>query len=430
MNSDQLAVYGGEPALSRKYRESWRKVRLRDLVRIARCAYRDENTSVSGSGPIGQLERAFCKLTQAKYAIAMNSGTATLHSAYFAVGVRPGDEVIVPSYTFVASASPVLQLGATPVFCDIDERTLTADPDDVERRITSRTRAICVVHVWGNPARLDRFVEIARKNNVALIEDCSHAHGATYQEKPVGSWGDVGCYSLQGSKPVSAGEGGIVVTNDAELHDRMLALGHLGRTQNEMKNGTIKIENLSLGVKYRPHLYGVLLAIGSLERLDELNRLRRRNYEILAQELADCAGVSTIESYPGAVRGGLLEFILRYDSQNSGGWNRGAFVRALKAERVPVAVDRYTKPGKRASLLPETPLFSTLDLTQFGGSVSWTDRPNEGDNLCPPISRRVADQLITMPPITKVSSQYMKDCAAAIKKVVGRANAIADLRLA
>ena len=144
----------------------------------------------------------------------MNSGTAALHSAYFACGVRPGDEVIVPSYTFFASAAPMLPLGGRPIFCEIDPATLTADPADIERRITDKTRAICVVHVWGNPARMDAICEIAKRHNLRLIEDCSHAHGATYLGRPVGSWGDIGCFSLQGQKPVSGGEAGIAVTSD------------------------------------------------------------------------------------------------------------------------------------------------------------------------------------------------------------------------
>jgi dTDP-4-amino-4,6-dideoxygalactose transaminase len=126
----------------------------------------------------------------------MCNGTATLHSAYFAVGVGPGKEVIVPSYTWHATATPVLQCGATPVFCDIDPRSLNADPDDIERRITERTQAICVVHVWGNPAEMDRIMEIANRYKIKVIEDCWHAHGAVYKGKSVGAWGDIGCFSL------------------------------------------------------------------------------------------------------------------------------------------------------------------------------------------------------------------------------------------
>jgi perosamine synthetase len=151
------AIDGGSRAVTARYRERWRRVRLRDVVEIARCARRDVNTLAKAEGPIAEFEQRFAQLSGTRYALSMNSGTAALHSAYFAAGVRPGTEVIIPAYTFFASAAPILQCGAKPVFCDVDETTLTADPDDVERRITERTRAICVVHMWGNPAAMDRF---------------------------------------------------------------------------------------------------------------------------------------------------------------------------------------------------------------------------------------------------------------------------------
>jgi perosamine synthetase len=206
--------------------------------------------------------------------------------------------------------------------CDVDRRTLTADPADVERRITPRTRAICVVHMWGNPAPLDRFTQLARRHGVALIEDCSHAHGASYLGRPVGGWGDIGCFSLQGAKAVSGGEAGIAVTDDPELFDRMLLLGHYGRLKNGQANDTFDTDHLSLGLKYRPHLYAVLLAQGSLSRLDELNRRRRHNYAILTEELDGCRAVQPIPTTPGAVRGGFLEYILRYDPEHVDGLRR------------------------------------------------------------------------------------------------------------
>src|SRR5262249_3707933 len=149
-------------------------------------AWRDVSTLAKGDGPIAEFERRFAQLTGTSWALAMNSGTAALHSAFFAVGVKPGTEAIVPGYTFVASAAPVLQGGGRPVSYDTDTPTPLADPDDVERRITPRTRAICVVHLRGTPAPMDRFVDIARRRRVALVEDCSHAHGARYRDRSVG----------------------------------------------------------------------------------------------------------------------------------------------------------------------------------------------------------------------------------------------------
>src|SRR2546430_676688 len=133
-------------------------------------------------------------------------------------------------------------------------RPLSADPDDVERRITPRTRAICVVHMWGNPAPMDRLADIARRHGVALIEDCSHAHGASYRGRPVGSWGDIGCFSLQGVKAVSGGEAGIAVTNDPLLFDRMLVLGHYRRLKHGPAKSSLATHHIHPRPQYPPPL--------------------------------------------------------------------------------------------------------------------------------------------------------------------------------
>ena len=418
MSTTGLAIEGGPKAVTTTYRERWRRVAYSDIVHIARYAWRDINTVAKGDGPIAEFERKFAELCQTRYALAMNSGTATLHSAYFAVGVKPGTEVIVPSYAFFAAVAPVLQCGGTPVFCDIDERTLTADPDDVERRITPRTRAICVVHMWGNPARMDRFAEIARRHNVALIEDCSHAHGATYLGRPVGSWGDIGCFSLQGEKAVTGGEAGVAVTSDAALFDAMLVLGHYGRLKRGRVAETFSTDGLALGLKYRPHLYSMILALGSLGRLDELNRRRRRNYEILSAELEDCKAIHPVESHPDARRGGFLEFIVKYDPVHAGDWPREAFIKAARAEGVPIARERYAGIGDRGCLLHESRLFTTFDLSQLGGRLG-SHAPGARDRRPEelPTTRSLADRLMTLPTFTKVPERFVRQCARALRKV-------------
>jgi perosamine synthetase len=422
MNSNELAIFGGPRAVRTEYNEGWRQVRRSDLRPILAAAHDDINTEAKGEGPIAEFERQFAQLTGSKYALAMNSGTAALHSAYFAVGVKPGTEVIVPGYTFFATAAPVLQCGGRPVFCDVSPETLVADPDDVERRITPRTRAICVVHLWGNPAPMDRFVEIARRHNLALIEDCSHAHGALYRNRAVGSWGDVGCFSLQGPKAVSGGEGGIAVTDNPVLFDRMLALGHYGRLKAGQAQNTFDTDYLSLGVKYRPHLYGILLATGSLSRLPELNRRRQRNYDIICEELADCEAVQPIKITPEAVRGGFLEFIVRYTPEKAGNWKSSEFLQAVQAEGVPISKERYARLGKSKRMLSETPIFTTLDSSELGGYLEAsraTDNSQTQSDL--PVVRSLAGRLLTLPPFTKVSERFVRECAAALRKVAAYA---------
>jgi dTDP-4-amino-4,6-dideoxygalactose transaminase len=422
----RLAIYGGPKAAPGRYRERYRRARLRDLLPLIPYIAQGRNTIVRG-GPIGKFEDRFARLTDSRYAILMNSGTAALHSAYMAVGVKPGDEVLVPTYTWFSTAAAVLQCGAAPVFCDIDPRTLTMDPADAARRISPRTRAICVVHIWGNPAALDQFAALARKHDLALIEDASHAHGARFQNRPVGSWGHIGCFSLQGTKAVSGGEAGVAVTNDPFYYDRMLALGFNLRREDHV-TGTVEVDQMSLGLKYRPHLCAAVLANASLSRLPLVNRLRKRNYDILAEELADCPALKTIGRYPQAEPGGYLEFPLRYRPEHAGGWPREAFVQAAKAEGVYVDVDRYTNASSTSQLLHQAPLFNTLDRSQFGGPLSAVRLEPLPSDVRLPVAERLAAELLSMPSFTAVKEQFVREQARAMRKVVEAAQRIGDLR--
>jgi dTDP-4-amino-4,6-dideoxygalactose transaminase len=418
-----LAIFGGPRAVTASGTERWRAVRLRDVAPLAWYAARGVNTMPTGGGPVDRFERRFARRTGSRYALLMNSGTAALHSAFFAVGVKPGDEVIVPPYTFFASAGPLLHLGGVPVFCDLDERTLTADPDDVEARISPRTKAICVVHVWGNPARMDRFVDIARRHDLALIEDCSHAHGATYGGRPVGTWGDIGCFSLQGNKPVSGGEAGVAITEDATLYDRMLALAHTGRTGRHQAAGSFAIDDLSFGLKYRPHLAAAQWALSSLRRLDELNARRAHRHAVLVDALSDTKAVTPIATYPDAVRGGYFELVFRYDPDHAGGWPIGTFVHAARAEGVPVGVDRYTRQGRQATLLDGAALFTAVDFAELGGFLGGPTggRPVDGPGAPRPVATSIEDRLLTLPPFTAVSETYVRQCGTALVKVAAGA---------
>ena len=429
-SNGKLAIFGGKKAVGKKAREKWRKVSYKDMASIFYSGLRDVNTISDGGGAQKQFEESWAKMVGTRYGLAMNSGTSTLHSAYFAVGCRPGDEVIVPAYTFFASTTPVLQVGATPVFCDIDEDTLIADPQHVERLITPRTKAICVVHVWGNPGKMDAFLEIARRHRIALIEDCSHAPGASYAGRPVGSWGDIGCFSLQGAKAVSGGECGVATTDDPVLYDRMLALGHNGRTGRQQKADTFEeLDNISFGLKYRPHVYGIQLALGGLERLPRLNELRRRNYAILEEELRGCPGIQLAGTYPEAERGGFLNYILTFNSEHCGNWSREAFVQAAKAEGVPLSVDRYTQFGQRWGLLPDAPLFQSTDVSELGG-VMGLALENYRKNPAPelPITRKVLGRLVSLPGFADVPEDYVRDCGRGLRKVAEAAAQMQDFR--
>jgi perosamine synthetase len=408
---------------SPQLRDKWKQVRLSDAWPIVIDIARGLNTEVGGPAN-RETEKNFRDLTGCRYALPVNSGTATLHSAFFALGVRPGDEVIVPSYTFFASATPLFQLGAKPVFCEIDPRTLTADPTDVEKRITSKTKAICVVHVWGNPANMRAFTELSKRTGIPLVEDCSHAHGATFSGKSVGSFGAIGCFSMQGSKAVSGGEAGVIVTDDPVLYDRMLALGHNGRTDRDQAAATFGIDGLSYGLKYRPHLFALRLANSSMKRLKELNKRRTENLETLAEAFAKDGVLESIERYPEAARGGFLEFIFRYHPERAGGWSRQAFVLAVQAEGYTIGVDRYSSFGTHFRYLHESSIFCRLDDPNVGGVFEQTVQPTP--KL--PITEETCMALVTVPAYTKVGRNQLLKFATAVAKVAESARSISDLR--
>lgn len=225
-----------------------------------------------------------------EHAVALANGTVALAAMYLALDIGPGDEVIVPSLTFVATASSVLHVGATPVFADIVPSTLNLDPDDVARRITSRTRAIVPIHYGGQAAEMAAFRSLADAHGIALLEDAAQAVGASFQGRPVGSWGDAAMFSFTPTKNVTTGEGSVVTTNDGDLAHRMRLLrnhGMSGRYHYEM-----------VGWNWR--LSDIQAAIGccQLDRLDSILATKRANADIMGGLLADIDGVTAPTARP------------------------------------------------------------------------------------------------------------------------------------
>lgn len=417
-----LALLGGPKTVTASAKDRWQVVPVEE-AKLAIGALLDEGivTIADGSGIVGEFEEAFRRTVGARYALAMTNGTAALHSAYFAVGVRPGTEVLVPSYTWHASVTPILHCSATPVFCDIEPDTLVIDPADIERKVTSKSRAICVVHTWGNVADMDRIMAIARRNGLAVIEDASHAHGARYKGRPVGAIGDIGCFSMQGVKAVSGGEAGVAVTDDPVLFDRMVLLGHFGRVGKGQGAHTFdSLGDMSLGAKYRAHPFAIALALCQLPRLAELNHHRTRNYDFLNSLLRGAPGIETIEPRPGCERGGYLEFKFKISQQAAARVSVDAIEKALKAEGAPVHKDRYSNLNFTYGLLHRAPLFTTFDRTQIGGCfydpTAYTGSPCEPVTL--PVTEDVCKRLLSTYAFVDVSETYLEQIALAFRKVL------------
>ncbi|NUM56592.1 MAG: DegT/DnrJ/EryC1/StrS family aminotransferase [Candidatus Hydrogenedentes bacterium] len=422
-----LAIHGGPKAVGSDGTDRWPLIEKEDVSRrIGALLDAGIITIADGTGIVAEFEAAYRQLVGTKYALTMNSGTATLHSAYFAAGVGPGTEVIVPSYTWHASVTPILHCAATPVFADIDPATLVIDPADIERKITDRTRAICVVHTWGNVADMDRIMSIARARGIAVIEDASHAHGASYKGRPVGSIGDIGCFSMQGVKAVSGGEAGVATTNSPELFDRMVLLAHFGRgPKGEGKHTFDSIGDMSLGAKYRPHVFAIALASSQLERLPELNRRRTHNYAILNDLLRNVEGIEVVDPARGCVRAGYLEFKFKVARDVLKRVPLERIEAALVAEGAPFQKDRYSSMNFTYGLLHQAPLFTTFDRRTLGGCfydpISYRG-PQSAVAL--PVTEDVCSRLLSTYAFVDVEESYLRELADSFTKVMGNIDSL------
>jgi dTDP-4-amino-4,6-dideoxygalactose transaminase len=233
-------------------------------------------------------EEAVSNLSNVRYAVAVNSGTSALLVALGALGVGPGDEVIVPGYTFIASISSVVYARAIPVLTEVD-RTFNLDPADVEAKITPRTKAIMAVHMMGNPARLDELRAIADKHGLALIEDCAQAFGASYKGHPIGSIGDIGTFSFNAYKTITAGDGGMVITNDENLHERSFAFHDQGHSP--LRAGVDVGKRPLIGMSFRLTEIQAAVLLGQLKKLPDILAHLRVNKTRFKELIADLPGI-------------------------------------------------------------------------------------------------------------------------------------------
>ncbi|HEX4486058.1 MAG TPA: DegT/DnrJ/EryC1/StrS family aminotransferase [Terriglobales bacterium] len=292
--------------------------------------------------------RQFAEFHNAKFGIPCSTGSAALEIALKAMGIGPGDEVIVPPYTFIATATAPLHVGATPIFCDIDPDTYCMDPAKFAAAITPRTRAVIPVHFAGVAADMEQISAISRAKDIAVLEDAAHAHGGTWRGEKLGSLGLAGTFSFQFSKNMTAGEGGVIVTNDAEIARLCESYVWGGR-----ESGRPWYEHHRLGWNYRLSEFHAAVLGCQLERLEEQTQCRMKNGVYLASRLSKVPGVRPLRLPEYATTATFHIFVLRFDEQEFG-LSRQAFLEALEAEGVPCS-SGYAFP------LYKNPLFVNHD---------------------------------------------------------------------
>jgi len=361
-----LALLGGKPVLPAPLDESgWPVVEDRDVDAVV-ATLRSGSLSWLGDAEVPALERDWARYVGTEHCVAFNSGTAALHAAVAATGVEPGDEVLVPALSFLASATCVLHHQAIPVFVDVDPETFTLDPAKLEAQIGDRTRAVVAVHLHGLPADMDAITAVARRHGLAVIEDAAQAHGATVHGRRVGSLGDAGAFSIMAGKNLAtAGEGGLLCTDDAALRDRADAVKMFGERIGP--NGEREYNAHTMGWNYRLSSVLAAFARSQLSRLDGYTAAVGENAGWLTKVLAELPGV-----HPPTVPDGRTHvyhhFRVRLDPAECGldipvGRFRRAVQHAVTAEGVPL-IEYQNRP------LPGQVVFQRR--VGYGRGCPWT----------------------------------------------------------
>lgn len=328
----QLAALGGSPVAPNGLKVVWPEFGEEEQQAILKVLERGEwwRFGVSEEeSEVAQFEKEWANYHDARYCIAVCNGTVALMVAFWALGIKHGDEVIVPAVTFIATSDAAVLCGGVPVFVDIDPETYQIDPDAIEAAITERTKAICVVHYAGYPCDLDRIKAIAQRHGLPVVEDCAHAQGTEWRGRKVGAHITCGCFSFQQSKSLTAGEGGAIVTDDPDLAELIWAFHNCGRPK-----GVGRYEHHIIGGNFRLSEWQGAILRAQLKRLPEQTKRRMENGAWLAEQLAQL-GLKTLKPDERITQRGYYFFVIRYNPDEFGGVHRDVFLKALRAEGIP-----------------------------------------------------------------------------------------------
>ena len=276
------------------------------------------------------FEKEFAQFHGAKHGLAVTNGTAALEVSMSALGIKPGDEVIIPDFTFVATANAVLYAGAMPVTVDVSPQTYCMDPQLAEAAITSRTKAIIAVHMGGHPADLDALIALAKRKGLALIEDSSHAHATEWKGRRIGTHGTAGTFSFQASKLMTAGEGGMIVSNDDAFEKQARSVHDCGRMPGEWF-----YSHYINGSNYRLSEWQGAVLSAQLGRLDAQTSLRHKNARTLDKLLCQIPGIAPQALDPRCTRNGQYAYIFHVDSKQFAGATTEQLIKAMNAEGIP-----------------------------------------------------------------------------------------------
>jgi perosamine synthetase len=340
-----------------------------------------ESGRIAQGKVVAEFERSFASYCGAGHAVATSNGTAALHAALLAAGIGPGDEVIVPSFTFIATATSVSMCGARPVFADVDDRTFTIDPFSAEGLLTPRTRAVMGVHLFGQPFDIPALSALCREHDLLLLEDAAQAHGSSFRGQKLGSFGDLACFSFYATKNMTTGEGGMVTTDDAGLAGRIRLLINHGQRE--------KYLHTSLGYNYRMTDMGAAMGLVQLGKLDLMNARRVANARFLDENLRS-TGLVTPLVRPDSVHV-YHQYVVKVEK--GARVSRDGLAHALAARGVGTAI-HYPRP------VHDQPLY----------------RGRQGKDSCP-VSSGLASSVLSLPVHPLVSEEDLDTIARAVAEV-------------
>ena len=405
----ELAILGGT-ALRRERFPAWPQYLPSDAQRLQQVL----ESRHWGGYPVpsryaGEFAERFAAMHGARYGLCLTNGTIALVTALRAAGVRFGDEVIVPAYTWDGTATAVLAAGGVPVFADVDPDTYCLDLESTRSAITPRTRAILPVHLAMRFAEMDGLMELAQEHGLKVVEDCAHAHGGQYRGQGAGSIGDLGCFSFQESKLMTSGEGGIVITSNLQFFEHLQSQINCGRA-----SMTDEYQQRVLGSNYRMTEFQAALLIGQLEMLPEFAAKRASAAARLTGALDAIPGVRPLPRQSGITRETLYCYVFQYRPEHPG-VSRDLFVAALDAEGVPCD-GRFYEPVYRSDLFYATP--------EISGQLCGVDYSKV---RCPVSERAAYEEAVWLPQTALIGeARDVDDIASAVTKVMRNLDQLAS----
>jgi dTDP-4-amino-4,6-dideoxygalactose transaminase len=411
--ADKPAFLGGQPVRTKGYL-SWPLVDAADeqaVLQVVRAGRWYRNRSVD------EFEKIYAKLNETEYCVATSSGTSALFTSLGALGIGPGDEVIVPPYTFMATISVVLLHYAMPVFVDSDRETFLMDPGKLEAAITDRTAAILPVHIGGSAADMDRILAIADRHRLPVIGDACQAHLGQWRNRSLGGWGTTGCYSFQLSKNLCSGEGGAILTNDETMANNCFAFHNCCRKHGATRSGFTYEGGRNTNVRMT-EFQGALL-LSQMDGVEERARRRSENAEYLSSRLGEIPGILPARMYDGCTRNAYHLYMFRFQPQEFSGLARNQFVRALRAEGIPCSTG-YGRLNE-ASFIRDA-IHSRPYVRVYGKAAveKWAER-----NACPENDRLCEEAVWFMQNMFLGPRSDMDEIVEAVRKIHRHAPALA-----